>query len=84
MSSSFLEVLSYQISLLQIPISYLLETSYPPEKILSLIRELVPICRYSNWLSLLAKNSMINDFSDETLNETHLKLLKGALDIVTS
>lgn len=38
LSHSYIEPLSEQITLLQIPLSYLLETSYDPDKIMNLIK----------------------------------------------
>lgn len=58
-SKSYIEVISSQVSLLQIPLTYLLETGYDIEKILGLVKELIPISMHSNWLSLLVKYSGI-------------------------
>ena len=55
LSHSYLETMSSQLSLLQIPLSYLLETDYDCDRIVSLTRELIPLSLHSNWVSLLIK-----------------------------
>lgn len=81
-SRSYLEVISNQIALLQIPLSYLLETDFEVDKIISLTEELVQICAHSNWISLLIKNSSIAKYPLPDFDEIKLSMVKGVLKIV--
>lgn len=83
LSQSYLEPLSSQLTLLQIPLSYMLETSYDADRILNLIRELVPVCRHSNWIALLVKHSGIDQSTEQLLTPYNIKIIKGILDIIT-
>jgi len=44
------------LSLLQIPILFLLETSYSHEKIFEIVGELVQICGHASWVGLCLKS----------------------------
>lgn len=81
LSKSYLEPLSTQITLLQIPLSYMLETNYDADKIVNLIKQLVSICIHSNWLALLVKHSGIDAHSQNLLTPYNIKIIKGILEI---
>ena len=80
-SFCYLDLISSQISLLQIPLSYMLDAGYDIEKILNLIKELIPICIHSNWLSLLIKYSGIEELNNSLFTENDIKTMKGIIEV---
>lgn len=55
-SRSYIKIFEPQLSLLQIPILFLLQTSYPHEKIFEIVGELVQICGHASWVGLCLKS----------------------------
>lgn len=75
-------MIANQVALLQIPLSYMLETDYEVDRILALVEELVQICAHSNWISLLIKNSAIAKYPTAEFDEVKLKIVLGVLEII--
>ena len=78
-SESYLEVLGSQLSLLQIPILFLLETSYSHEKIFEVISDLIQICPHANWISLCLKNVDIEKIKNGKYSSEDHSLIIGCL-----
>lgn len=68
-SRTYVKVFEPQLSLLQIPILFLLETSYPHDKVFELVTELIQICAHASWVALCLKTvdveGMIRSYNND-------------------
>lgn len=68
--------------LLQIPISYLLETDYEIDRVIGLTGELIQICHHSNWISMLIKNCYLEEYPGGSFDENKFKMVVGIMDLI--